>query len=192
MATAVVRQTATRVSRKGRVAPPQTQDSEFLKDKVTGDRPQSTFPALRLPASTRATGVVWYYPTLHGHNAHPRQEEGWPRRAMPLPWLPARQAAWWLAQSSRGSPARSNPRAIKTWAVARPQLETAMTTLTVKDLPAEEGLDSKQMSAVQGGRMKLPGQRPPGDLLMSPDGEPVSVYVDGVLINSVTDGFVHV
>jgi len=40
--------------------------------------------------------------------------------------------------------------------------------------------------------MKLPGQTvSPGSLLTSPDGEPVSVYVDGVLINSVRDGFVH-
>jgi len=67
-----------------------------------------------------------------------------------------------------------------------------MTTLTVKDLPDEQALDSEQMHAVHGGRMKIPGKRPPGGLLMSPDGEPVSVYVDGVLINSVTDGFVHV
>ncbi|PLQ00094.1 hypothetical protein [Cupriavidus pauculus] len=67
-----------------------------------------------------------------------------------------------------------------------------MSTLTLKDLSAEQALDDKQMRDVQGGRMKLPGQRPPGNLLMSPDGEPVSVYVDGVLVNSVTDGFVHV
>ncbi|MFS8979759.1 hypothetical protein [Cupriavidus necator] len=67
-----------------------------------------------------------------------------------------------------------------------------MTTLNVKDLPGEEALDSKQMNAIQGGRMKIPGQPSPGGLLMSPDGEPVSVYVDGVLVNSVTDGFVHV
>lgn len=30
-----------------------------------------------------------------------------------------------------------------------------------------------------------------GGLLTSPDGEPVSVYVDGVLVNSVSDGYVH-
>ena len=66
-----------------------------------------------------------------------------------------------------------------------------MSTLSLKDLPAEQALDDKQMRDVQGGRMKLPGQRAPGNLLMSPDGEPVSVYVDGVLINSVTDGYVH-
>jgi len=40
--------------------------------------------------------------------------------------------------------------------------------------------------------MKLPFQTvSPANLLTSPDGEPVSVYVDGVLINSVRDGFVH-
>ncbi len=66
-----------------------------------------------------------------------------------------------------------------------------MSTLTLKDLPAKQALDEQTMRDVQGGRMKIPGQRPPGNLLMSPDGEPVSVYVDGVLVNSVTDGFVH-
>jgi hypothetical protein len=37
--------------------------------------------------------------------------------------------------------------------------------------------------------MKLPGQHNNSNLLMSPDGEPVSVYVDGLLINSVTSGY---
>lgn len=64
-----------------------------------------------------------------------------------------------------------------------------MSNLSMKDLPAESSLDDAQMRDVKGGRMKLPGQRPIGNLLMSPDGEPVSVYVDGVLVNSVTDGF---
>ena len=46
---------------------------------------------------------------------------------------------------------------------------------------------------VTGGMMKLPFQNvSPSQLLTTPDGEPVSVYVDGVLINSVSDGFVHI
>ena len=67
-----------------------------------------------------------------------------------------------------------------------------MSTLTIKDLPVTEQLDRKAMAAVQGGMRKLPFQRAStNDLLTSPDGEPVSVYVDGVLVNSVTDGYVH-
>ena len=53
-------------------------------------------------------------------------------------------------------------------------------------------LSAQEWAAVAGGRYKLPFQHAStGNLLMSPDGEPVSVYVDGVLINSVADGFVH-
>ncbi len=64
--------------------------------------------------------------------------------------------------------------------------------MTVKDLSAEQTLDSSQMHAVQGGRMKIPGkQLSPGALLTTPDGDPLPVYVDGQLINSVGDGFVH-
>ena len=54
-------------------------------------------------------------------------------------------------------------------------------------------LSAGECAAVAGGRMKIPGQTvSPGSLLTTPDGEPVQVYVDGVLINSVRDGFVHV
>lgn len=67
-----------------------------------------------------------------------------------------------------------------------------MNALTIKDLPRSEELDRAAMAAVQGGMMKLPFQRAStSGLLTSPDGEPVSVYVDGVLVNSVTDGYVH-
>jgi hypothetical protein len=59
-------------------------------------------------------------------------------------------------------------------------------------VPAQVELSAQDCTAVSGGMMKLPGQTvSPGSLLTSPDGEPVSVYVDGVLINSVRDGFVH-
>lgn len=69
---------------------------------------------------------------------------------------------------------------------------TAMKTLTIKDLPMTEELNERAMAEVHGGRMKLPFQRADADrLLTSPDGEPVSVYVDGVLVNSVGDGYVH-
>jgi hypothetical protein len=69
---------------------------------------------------------------------------------------------------------------------------TIMKTLTIKDLPHNEELDHDAMEAKHGGMRKLPFQRATTDgLLTSPDGEPVSVYVDGVLVNSVTDGYVH-
>jgi hypothetical protein len=65
-----------------------------------------------------------------------------------------------------------------------------MTTLMIKDLNHTEELDRKAMAAVTGGMMKLPFQRvSTGDLLTTPDGDPVSVYVDGVLVNSVTTGY---
>ena len=53
-------------------------------------------------------------------------------------------------------------------------------------------LSTQDCVAIGGGMMKLPFQTAStSNLLTSPDGEPVSVYVDGVLINSVRDGFVH-
>ncbi len=67
-----------------------------------------------------------------------------------------------------------------------------MTTLIIKDLNYAEKLDRDSMATTHGGMMKLPFQRAStSGLLTSPDGEPVSVYVDGVLVNSVTDGYVH-
>ncbi|MDR5780859.1 hypothetical protein QCE63_15660 [Caballeronia sp. LZ065] len=66
-----------------------------------------------------------------------------------------------------------------------------MNLLTISDIPVAVDLDSEQMKDIHGGRMKLPGQQPKGAILVSPDGEPVSVYVDGSLQNSVSDGFYH-
>ncbi len=67
-----------------------------------------------------------------------------------------------------------------------------MKSLTINDLPQHRDMDHDAMAAVHGGRMKLPFQHvSTGGLLTSPDGEPVSVYVDGVLVNSVSDGYVH-
>ncbi|MGU7782246.1 hypothetical protein [Burkholderia sp. PU8-34] len=64
-----------------------------------------------------------------------------------------------------------------------------MNTLAITDLPFADELDHHGMAAVHGGMMKLPGQHNIANLLTSPDGEPVSVYVDGLLINSVTSGY---
>ncbi len=51
-------------------------------------------------------------------------------------------------------------------------------------------LSVEECAVVAGGRFKLPFQRAAiGGLLMSPDGEPVTVYVDGVRVNSVSTGF---
>lgn len=65
-----------------------------------------------------------------------------------------------------------------------------MNTLIITDLPLTKELDKETMAATQGGMMKLPFQRAStGALLTSSDGEPVSVYVDGLLVNSVTTGY---
>ena len=65
-----------------------------------------------------------------------------------------------------------------------------MTTLTIKDLARNEALDQEAMAAARGGMRKLPFQRTdPSQLLTTPDGDPVDVYVDGVLVNSVTTGY---
>jgi hypothetical protein len=53
-------------------------------------------------------------------------------------------------------------------------------------------LSIDECAVVAGGRFKLPFQRvSPDQLLTDAVGDPVSVYVDGVLINSVTTGYVH-
>lgn len=66
-----------------------------------------------------------------------------------------------------------------------------MSTIVIHDLDESKELDAKAMSKISGGRFKIPGKTlTTGSLLTSPDGEPVSVYVDGVLINSVSTGYV--
>lgn len=65
-----------------------------------------------------------------------------------------------------------------------------MNTLTIDDIQKTVELDHQEMSNIQGGRMKIIGQTA-GSLLTSADGDPVAVYVDGVLQNSVTDGYYH-
>jgi hypothetical protein len=63
-------------------------------------------------------------------------------------------------------------------------------TVTIKDLSRDDELDRKAMAAVQGGMYKRPFQATdPSQLLTTADGEPVQVYVDGVLINSVSTGY---
>ena len=65
-----------------------------------------------------------------------------------------------------------------------------MNTLTTKDLPKVEELDDEALSAVNGGMMKLPFQRVSiGDLLTNGQGDPVTVIVDGLVVNSVSTGY---
>ncbi|MDR5758668.1 hypothetical protein [Caballeronia sp. LZ035] len=66
-----------------------------------------------------------------------------------------------------------------------------MNLLTISDIPVAVDLDSQRMKHIHGGRMKLPGQPTKDPILISPDGEPVAVYVDGSLQNSGRDGFYH-
>jgi hypothetical protein len=65
-----------------------------------------------------------------------------------------------------------------------------MNTLNIHDLDKPVELDYEKMAEIQGGRMKLPGVSS-GSILTSADGDPVGVYVDGVLQNSVGDGYYH-
>jgi hypothetical protein len=68
--------------------------------------------------------------------------------------------------------------------------ELAMSTLTTKDLPKVEELDDEAMNAINGGMMKLPFQRHSiGDLLTNGQGDPVTVIVDGLVVNSVSTGY---
>ncbi|TCS35957.1 hypothetical protein EDC30_10820 [Paucimonas lemoignei] len=66
-----------------------------------------------------------------------------------------------------------------------------MKILIIKDLSSfSQDLEKEAMTAILGGRMKLPFQRAnASDLLTDASGDPVSVYVDGVLVNSVTTGY---
>jgi hypothetical protein len=66
-----------------------------------------------------------------------------------------------------------------------------MKILIIKDLSSySQDLEQEAMAAIHGGRMKLPFQRASVDnLLTTPDGDPVSVNVDGVSVNSVTTGY---
>jgi hypothetical protein len=65
-----------------------------------------------------------------------------------------------------------------------------MKTLTTNDLPKTEELDEEALSAVNGGMMKLPFQRESiGGLLTNQLGDPVTVIVDGLVVNSVSTGY---
>ena len=63
-----------------------------------------------------------------------------------------------------------------------------MKTLTSKDLPKTDELDDQALSAVQGGMINL-HRYDIGGMLTNQLGDPVAVYVDGLLINSVTTGY---
>ena len=65
-----------------------------------------------------------------------------------------------------------------------------MTALHIADIPSSIDLDPESMADIHGGRMKLIGPVN-GSLLTTADGDPVDVVVDGVLQNSVTDGYYH-
>lgn len=66
-----------------------------------------------------------------------------------------------------------------------------MNALTISDLSMSIDLDRESMAEVHGGRIKIIGQHGNGTILTSADGDPVGVYVDGVLQNSVGDGYYH-
>jgi hypothetical protein len=65
-----------------------------------------------------------------------------------------------------------------------------MSTIVIHDLEESKELDAKAMSKISGGRMKLPssGISPIFNAPLAGDGQPYSVYVDGLLVNSVRTG----
>ena len=65
-----------------------------------------------------------------------------------------------------------------------------MNTSTIKDLANTEELGDEALSGVVGGMMKRPFQNVGiGDLLTNQLGDPIAVYVDGLLVNSVSTGY---
>ncbi|MDB5921384.1 MAG: hypothetical protein JWN13_320 [Betaproteobacteria bacterium] len=66
-----------------------------------------------------------------------------------------------------------------------------MKSLTIKDLSKTEELDHEAMAAVHGGMKCLVHytKEQLDRLSKGPDGDPVDVYVNGALVNSVTTGY---
>jgi len=65
-----------------------------------------------------------------------------------------------------------------------------MNTVMITDLLRNERLDRNAMATTCGGMMKRPFQNVSiGSLLTNQLGDPVAVYVDGLLINSPTTGY---
>jgi hypothetical protein len=64
-----------------------------------------------------------------------------------------------------------------------------MSNIVIHDLDESKELDAKAMSKISGGRMKIPGGISPTiNAPLAGDGQPYSVYVDGLLVNSVRTG----
>jgi hypothetical protein len=64
-----------------------------------------------------------------------------------------------------------------------------MSNIVIHDLAESKELDAKAMSKISGGRFKIPGAISPTiNVPLAPDGQPYSVYVDGLLVNSVRTG----
>lgn len=64
-----------------------------------------------------------------------------------------------------------------------------MSNIVIHDLDASKELDAEAMSKISGGRMKIiGGMSSPIIAPLAPDGQPYSVYVDGLLVNSVRTG----
>jgi hypothetical protein len=61
------------------------------------------------------------------------------------------------------------------------------TALKTSENSLIEELSDESASAISGGRIKLQTVSNPG--LSTPDGEPVTVYIDGVRVNSVSTGY---
>lgn len=61
--------------------------------------------------------------------------------------------------------------------------------LKINSIPLIEELSNDAATAILGGRFKKPFETVVNPGLSSVDGDPVQVYVDGILVNSVTTGY---
>jgi hypothetical protein len=62
-------------------------------------------------------------------------------------------------------------------------------SLKINNISLIEELSDEAATAISGGRAKIIGKNYKLPTLTTPDGDPIDVYVDGVLVNSVTTGY---
>ena len=61
--------------------------------------------------------------------------------------------------------------------------------LKINSIPLLEELSDEAATAISGGRFKKPFETVDNPGLSTVDGDPVQVYVDGILVNSVITGY---
>lgn len=66
---------------------------------------------------------------------------------------------------------------------------SATASLKINNIPLMEELSDEAATAISGGRFKKPLETVTNPGLSTVDGDPVQVYVDGILVNSVITGY---